>query len=158
RPRVPPSRPRKWPLASSRRRARSARPADRRAGKKTHLAARMAMNRTDRTSNGQESRSPNFLSAATTARRARSRPGATAGSSSSVRVSVSDAADLFDQACEHEDAGRYNEAMRLYRRAISAEGPSAHYCYNLANVLYRLRRKSEAVDFYRQSLEHDERS
>ena len=31
-------------------------------------------------------------------------------------------------------------------------GPSAAWCFNLANVLYRLRRKVEAVDFYRQAL------
>ncbi len=48
--------------------------------------------------------------------------------------------------------------MRCYRRAIDGAGPSSAWCFNLANVLYRLRRKVEAVDFYRQALALDDQS
>lgn len=66
--------------------------------------------------------------------------------------------DWFAQACEHEEAERLHEAMRCYRRALEADGPSAVICFNLANVLYRQRRKIEAADCYRQSLALDDRS
>jgi tetratricopeptide (TPR) repeat protein len=61
--------------------------------------------------------------------------------------------DWFEQGCEHEDAGRFHEAMRAYRQALATDGRSGLVCFNLANVFYRLRRKVEAVDFYRQSLD-----
>ena len=46
--------------------------------------------------------------------------------------------------------------MRCYRRVLEESGSSATTCFNLANVLYRLRRKVEAVELYRQALEFDD--
>ncbi len=39
---------------------------------------------------------------------------------------------------------------------LEVEGRSAVGCFNLANVLYRLRRKIEAADYYRQALRFDQ--
>lgn len=110
----------------------------------------MAMKRTDRTENSQRGRSPNFLSATP-------RPAAT-GRGMVAIATTANPGDWFAQGCEHEDAERFHEAMRCYRRALEESGSSASTCFNLANVLYRLRRKVEAVQFYRQALEHDEES
>ena len=49
----------------------------------------------------------------------------------------------------------FTKQCACYRRGIEIGGPSVDHCYNLANVLYRLRRKVEAVAFYRQALELD---
>lgn len=109
------------------------------------------MKRTDRSENSQRRRSPNFLSA----------PGHSAVSRRGAVVGLTTRAEptnWFEQACAHEEAGRFHEAMRCYRRALEESGSSATCCFNLANVLYRSRRKVEAVRFYRQALEHDEDS
>ncbi len=66
--------------------------------------------------------------------------------------------DWFLQACEHEEGERFHEALRCYRHALEADGPSAVVCFNLANVLYRQRRKVEAAEYYRQALALDDRS
>lgn len=64
-------------------------------------------------------------------------------------------ADWLAQAVEHEDAGRFHQAMRCYQRAIETTGESPELLFNLANVLYRLRRKVEAVGQYRRAVELD---
>jgi tetratricopeptide (TPR) repeat protein len=114
------------------------------------------MKRTDRANEKPRAQSPNFLATANASRVGKQ--STAVGFSSRVHLATSEAANLFDQGCEHEDAGRYHEAMRLYRRAIEVAGPSASWLFNLANVLYRLRRKVEAVEVYRQALTHDDQS
>jgi tetratricopeptide (TPR) repeat protein len=114
------------------------------------------MKRTDRTNEMPRAKSPNILATANASRG--EKRSAAAGFSSRVHLVTSEAADLFDQGCEHEDAGRFHEAMRSYRRAIEVAGPSPSWLFNLANVLYCLRRKIEAVDVYRQALTHDDQS
>ncbi len=65
------------------------------------------------------------------------------------------AEDLFEQGCDHESAGRLEEALQSYRRALLAGGPDADLCFNLANALYALNRREQAVERYRQAVEMD---
>ncbi|MBI2825081.1 MAG: tetratricopeptide repeat protein [Planctomycetia bacterium] len=58
----------------------------------------------------------------------------------------------FERGCEHEDAGRLHEAQAAYRRALVNGRTTASVCFNLANVLYRLRRKAEAIDLLREAV------
>ena len=52
----------------------------------------------------------------------------------------------------------FTRPCRAATGACWKSGTLGHDFFNLANVLYRLRRKVEAVDLYRQALEHDEES
>jgi tetratricopeptide (TPR) repeat protein len=49
-------------------------------------------------------------------------------------VSASD--ELFDEALEHHDRGRCEEAAALYRRAIELDPKDPVLYFNLANVQY----------------------
>ncbi|HEY1603945.1 MAG TPA: tetratricopeptide repeat protein [Pirellulales bacterium] len=57
---------------------------------------------------------------------------------------------LLDAGCEHEEAGRLQEAIRCYRRVLRHDGRSAAGFFNLGNTLYQTGRRSEAIDCFRQ--------
>jgi tetratricopeptide (TPR) repeat protein len=63
--------------------------------------------------------------------------------------------DWFAIGCDLEEDEHFHEAARAYRRAIHgpARSPSAHF--NLANCLYKMRRKIEAAEQYRLALQLD---
>jgi DNA-binding transcriptional MerR regulator len=69
------------------------------------------------------------------------------------------AAEWFERAIEHEEAGRLSEAERAYAEAAAAGADSARgYCpgpelpFNHGNVLYALGRKEEASAKFRQAV------
>jgi tetratricopeptide (TPR) repeat protein len=65
------------------------------------------------------------------------------------------AEEWFELACKHEDAGRLPEAAEAYRQALLAGGPDRDTSFNLANVLYAMDYKAQAVERYYQVLELD---
>jgi tetratricopeptide (TPR) repeat protein len=65
------------------------------------------------------------------------------------------AAEWFEIGCEAEDAGTLQEAAAAYRQALLAGGPDRDTSFNLANVLYAMGRKAEAVERYYQVVELD---
>jgi tetratricopeptide (TPR) repeat protein len=66
-----------------------------------------------------------------------------------------DVDELFDQALLLEDAGRFDEAAELYRRALRQEPRDAVLHFNLGNVLYSLSRPGEAAECFRRALKCD---
>ena len=62
------------------------------------------------------------------------------------------AADWFDRALEHEEAGRLSEADRAYAAASAAGGSGPELPFNHGNVLYGLGRKEDACVKFRQAL------
>jgi superkiller protein 3 len=64
-------------------------------------------------------------------------------------------AEWFEIGCEKEDAGNLQEAAIAYRRALLAGGPDRDASFNLANVLYALGAKAQAVERYYQAVELD---
>jgi tetratricopeptide (TPR) repeat protein len=65
------------------------------------------------------------------------------------------AIEWFTLGCEHEDAGRLDDAAQAYREALLQGGPDAGTLFNLANVLYALGQKEQAVERFRQVVEMD---
>jgi tetratricopeptide (TPR) repeat protein len=63
---------------------------------------------------------------------------------------------LARAAAECEDHGRLNEAADLYRAALAGGGPNAEYCFQLADVLYRLGDVAAARERYFAAVEIDE--
>jgi tetratricopeptide (TPR) repeat protein len=64
--------------------------------------------------------------------------------------------DLVQLATEFEDRGRLDDAADLYRAALAAGGPNAEYCFQLADVLYRLGDVGAARERYLAAIEIDE--
>jgi tetratricopeptide (TPR) repeat protein len=67
--------------------------------------------------------------------------------------STPSADELFELACTHEDAGRLDEAVELYRKALLVGGPDATTCFNLANALCALGKREAAIERYYQAVE-----
>jgi cytochrome c-type biogenesis protein CcmH/NrfG len=65
------------------------------------------------------------------------------------------AEEWFDLGCDHEDAGRFEEAVTAYRQALQLGGPDANRCFNLANVLFALGKLDAAAERFRQAVELD---
>ncbi len=64
--------------------------------------------------------------------------------------------DLVEYAAELEDEGFLAAASETYRAALSAGGPSAGVCFQLAEVLYRLGDITAARERYYMAIELDE--
>lgn len=62
------------------------------------------------------------------------------------------AAEWFELGCNHEDAGRLEDAAHAYRQALLAGGDST-ICFNLANTLHAQGRKQEASERFYQCVE-----
>jgi tetratricopeptide (TPR) repeat protein len=62
------------------------------------------------------------------------------------------AAEWFERALEHEEAGRLSEAERAYAEAAAQGGFGPELPFNHGNVLYGLGRKEEACAKFRQAL------
>lgn len=61
--------------------------------------------------------------------------------------------EWFALASQHEEAGSLTEAELGYRQALLSGGADPVACFNLANVLYALGRKSEAAERFAISVE-----
>jgi tetratricopeptide (TPR) repeat protein len=61
----------------------------------------------------------------------------------------------FEQGCQHEESGQFSEAVVAYRRALFVGGASPNVCFNLANALYCLGKKEQALERYYQAVEGD---
>jgi tetratricopeptide (TPR) repeat protein len=61
----------------------------------------------------------------------------------------------FEEACEAEDSGCFDDAIDAYRQALWLGGQSPMLCFNLANVLYASGQKERAVERYYQAVELD---
>jgi tetratricopeptide (TPR) repeat protein len=68
---------------------------------------------------------------------------------------VRSADDWWETGCDAEEAGRLEHAARAYRQALYLSGPDAKLCFNLANVLYALGQRGQAVERFRQAVELD---
>lgn len=64
--------------------------------------------------------------------------------------------DLAAVAVHCEERGRLNDAADWYRAALAAGGPNADYCFQLADVLYRLGDVGAARERYWAAIEIDE--
>ncbi len=63
--------------------------------------------------------------------------------------------EWFVLGCEHENAGRLDEAAQVYREALLQGGTNPDICYNLANVLFALGQKEQAAERFHQVVEID---
>lgn len=59
-------------------------------------------------------------------------------------------------AAELEERGALAEAAEMYRAALAAGGPQAEWCFQLAELLYRLGHEEAALERYYVALELDE--
>jgi tetratricopeptide (TPR) repeat protein len=59
-------------------------------------------------------------------------------------------------AAELEDDGQLNEAAEMYRAAMAAGGPRAEWCFQVAELLYRLGDPAGARERYYMAIELDE--
>jgi len=59
-------------------------------------------------------------------------------------------------AAELEEAGQLAQAAETYRAAMAAGGPTAEWCFHLAEILYRLGDTSAARERYYMAIELDE--
>lgn len=59
----------------------------------------------------------------------------------------------FEQACQHEGAGRLEASAEAYRQALLSGGPNAEASYNLGNVLLALGSREAAAERFRQAVE-----
>src|SRR5262249_44283471 len=62
---------------------------------------------------------------------------------------------LFEEACNHEEAGRFEEAISVYRQMLLAGGATPQVCLNLANALYNIGQKEAAAERLYQAVELD---
>jgi tetratricopeptide (TPR) repeat protein len=62
---------------------------------------------------------------------------------------------LFEQAVEHEQSGRLDQAGETYRRWLHQFGPDAQVCFNLGNVLFAAGHHEAAIERFRQAVELD---
>ena len=70
-----------------------------------------------------------------------------------IQAQPTSAAQWFESGCFFEQDGNTEEAIDAYRQALLIGGPSAHVCFNLANVLRTLGQRKEASERYRQVIE-----
>lgn len=71
--------------------------------------------------------------------------GAAAGTAPAVApLALRSPADWFAIGVDAEAAGRLEDAVRAYERALSPDNPEAHF--NLGNCYYALRRRAEAAE------------
>ncbi|HYV37631.1 MAG TPA: tetratricopeptide repeat protein [Gemmataceae bacterium] len=63
--------------------------------------------------------------------------------------------EWFGLGCDHEEGGDLDKASEAFRQALLRGGPNSVICFNLANVLYRLGNKEQAVERYYQAVELD---
>ena len=61
----------------------------------------------------------------------------------------------FELALHHEDADQFLDARQAYLEALRLGGPEPELCFNLANVLYALEQKDQALERFRQCIELD---
>ena len=66
------------------------------------------------------------------------------------------ARELVETAVQCEESGHLSEAADWYRAALAAEGPNAEFCFQLADVLYRLGDVGAARERYLMAIEIDE--
>lgn len=66
------------------------------------------------------------------------------------------ARELVETAVQCEENGHLSEAADWYRAALAAEGPNAEFCFQLADVLYRLGDVGAARERYLMAIEIDE--
>jgi tetratricopeptide (TPR) repeat protein len=59
-------------------------------------------------------------------------------------------------AAELEERGALAEAVEMYRAALAAGGPHAEWCFQLAELLYRMGHREAALERYYVALELDE--
>jgi tetratricopeptide (TPR) repeat protein len=71
----------------------------------------------------------------------------------SLRQPPATSQKLFEQGCENEDCGRFDEAVEAYRQALLLGGPNPTICFNLANALNAMGQKEQAVERYYQAVE-----
>lgn len=64
--------------------------------------------------------------------------------------------ELIAEAQQLEDSGRLEDAAELYRAAMAADGPRAEWCFQLAELLYRLGDLTAARERYYMAIELDE--
>ncbi len=64
--------------------------------------------------------------------------------------------ELVAQAVQFEDEGQLEAAVDLYRASMTAGGPRAESCFQLAELLYRLGNVSAALERYFMAVELDE--
>jgi tetratricopeptide (TPR) repeat protein len=62
---------------------------------------------------------------------------------------------LYEAGCAYEDSGRPTEAAEAYNQALVLGGPTRDIAFNLANVLYSLGHREQALDRLYQVLELD---
>ena len=65
------------------------------------------------------------------------------------------AAPMRQQADSAYSAGRYTEAVELYKGVIDSEGTSAQLLYNLGNACVRSGAPADAVIYYERALRLD---
>jgi tetratricopeptide (TPR) repeat protein len=65
------------------------------------------------------------------------------------------APDWFELGAEAEEAGRFEEAVEAYARAVRADPDRPEVRFNLANALYALERKADAVQALLAAVELD---
>ena len=73
----------------------------------------------------------------------------------SVSAGTATAGPLDQQADSAYSADRFEEAARLYRKAIAEYGSSAELYYNLGNSYYRLGSPGKAIVAYERALRID---
>lgn len=71
-------------------------------------------------------------------------------------VPPADPAQLTAWGAELEERGALAEAVEMYRAALAAGGPQAEWCFQLAELLYRLGHCEAALERYYVALELDE--
>lgn len=64
--------------------------------------------------------------------------------------------EMVVAATQYEDAGQLESAVEMYRAALTAGGPRAELCFQLAELLYRLGDLSAARERYFMAVELDE--
>lgn len=64
--------------------------------------------------------------------------------------------EVLEMAAQFEDDGRLEDAAEMYRVALSAWGPAAEICFQLAELLYRLGDLAGARERYYMAIELDE--
>jgi tetratricopeptide (TPR) repeat protein len=75
----------------------------------------------------------------------------------SVTTDSQSAEEWFQTGCDHEEAGRWEEAARAYQTALLVGGPDANACFNLGNVLYAMEEHGRAAERFRQAVEMEPR-
>ena len=64
--------------------------------------------------------------------------------------------EILETAAQLEDEGRLEEALEMYRVALTAGGPTPEVCFQLAELMYRLGDLAGARERYYMAIELDE--